>query len=258
MARDKRVGFRGRHLIRQVLRNRNQNVRRSAFNELTAHLSRRHGRKMPVVPLAHRAPGEHRRLTRKARHLLHNLRQARTWTVTKRLLSELHREIEQRARRHKAARAVRNGARRVTGTARATGRAAARAGRWTRRAAVRGQERLLTRAERRQDDREKGKRHPGRIRTWRARRIQRLSNRTPRPSRSPQPAPSRGRLAPGQIRPAPAMTAPRVRSALDPDGRLGRSPRMRTPRAPGTGDQGPLDYPQLLRIRARQRARART
>jgi hypothetical protein len=212
MARDKRVGFRGRHLIRQVLRNRNQNVRRSAFNELTAHLSRRHGRKMPVVPLAHRAPGEHRRLTRKARHLLRHLRAAKTWTVTKRLLSELHREIEQRARRHKAARAVRNGATRVTGTARAAGRAAARAGRWTRRTAVRGQERLLTRAERRQDDREKGKKRPGRLRTWRARRIQRRSHRGPTAprTRAPSPAPSRGRLAPSPARPAPRARPPRT------------------------------------------------
>ena len=233
MARDKRVGFRGRHLIRQVLRNKNQNVRRSAFNELTSHLSRRHGRKIPVVPLALRVPGEHRPLTRKARHLLRHLRQARTWTVTRRLLAELHREIEQRNRRGRALRAVRSGTRRVKGRAQATGRAArtagrgmAQAGRWTRRTASRAQEPGIARAERKQAEREKGTRRPP-LTVRAARTVRENAERGRRRFRARR---RYGRAA----RPRLAARASRPPRALRPAALRVRNltPRTRTPRAP--------------------------
>lgn len=148
---DRRPGFRARHLMRQVARNRNQNVRRSAFNELMVHLSRRHRQKLPAAPVSLKAPGDHRPLTLKARHLLRSLRGARSWPVVRRILAELHREIERgkrmrtRVARSKPVRSVRK-----------AGRKTVRAGRAVRSGVQRAHEPHLARAERKHAGRDAG------------------------------------------------------------------------------------------------------
>ena len=131
---DKRPGFRARHLIRQVFRNKNFNVRLTAFNELMHHLSKRHRKKMPAAPLSLKAPGLRVPMTGHARHLLRRLRKARAWDVVRRILAEIHREITKAHRR--AVRIARAKARMRQAWKRAKPRLAA-AGRWARRKAGR-------------------------------------------------------------------------------------------------------------------------
>ena len=97
--------------------------------------------------------GHWRPLTRKAKQMLTRLRKAKVWSVQKQIVNELAKEIEHGRRVADRARlaAVRARARAQA----AAKRVRARAGRF-RKTVNRGQERLLTRAERRQAGREKG------------------------------------------------------------------------------------------------------
>jgi hypothetical protein len=212
MARDKRIGWRARHLISQILRNKNQNVRRAGFNELVSHVSRRHRRQSPVAPLQLRVPGEHRKLTRNARHLLRHLRQAKTWAVARRILGELHRELEQRIRRSRIARTARRGVQAAGRGARATGRTGARAYRGTRNGVRKVTERHLTWAERRHAAHAAGTRRPPvltRIRQTGAGHASRMRRRLRASWRyRAVPVTARQRARRAQGRPAPALRTP--------------------------------------------------
>ena len=217
MAAYKRLGRKGRHLLRQLRRSRHASVQRTLIHELKSHVSGRHGFRHRAGPPDVGKAGRYRPLTHKAKQLMTRLRKARIWSVQKRIISELEREIErgkrlaERIRKAKAARAARQAARR----ARQMARAARRGGRRLRDAVRRGHGRHLDRAERLQRERAAGTRRPPvteRIETW-----YRRKRRTPRT----RPG---GRRHAGSQRPAPGRTrrAPSARN------------RARTPRAPRT------------------------
>lgn len=219
MAGYKRLGRRGRHLIRQLRKSRHAAVQRTIVHELKSHVSGRHGYQYTSGPPDLGKPGRYRPLTRKAKQLLTRLRQARVWSVQKKIIAELEREIErgkrlaERIRKHRYVQRTRR-----------AGRSLRRNGKAFRSWAQQVQERHLRRAERHQAGREAGRRRPplaarmGRrsretARSLRARVTRRRSRPAPqaRPGRVPQPAGAR------TLRPAPRTRPARV-------------PRARTPR----------------------------
>lgn len=238
----KRLTRKARHLIRHLKRTRHASVQDQMVHELRHEVSRTHGFRGPKKAPDPGKAGRWRPLTRKAKQLLTRLRKAKVWRVQKQLVTELAREIERGRRRIDRARQaavrgrarVRAGGGRVRAGAQRTRRAGARF-----RGRVRnGQEKLLTRAERKQAEREKrGPRKPGAVRRLRgaaqasARRARRRIRATwryrhPGRARRTTPAPLRPRTARAQapsvrpLRPVRAPRAPRVR----------RSPRARTAR----------------------------
>jgi len=232
----KRLTRKARHLIRHLKRTNHASVQDQMVHELRHEVSRTHGfrgpRKAPDLGKA----GRWRPLTRRAKQILTRLRKAKVWQVQKQLVTELSREIERGRRRvdrvRKAAKRgrarVRTGGRRVRGGVQRTRRAGTR----FRGAVSRGQEKLLTRAERKQAAREKsgrparGAAAAGRVRLaalrlngrvrdlGRGRSARRrvrlvLPDRLPAPARGPRPA----RVQSPSVRPLRPARPPRVRRA---------------------------------------------
>jgi hypothetical protein len=246
----KRLSFRARHLLRQLGKAKNVTLQRLNLHELRHAISRKHGFKGPKKAPNPGKAGLYQRLSGKARHLVRRLRHSRTWQVQKQSVTELEREVERGAQIAQAREARRQRredridrayerakrvAERVQKAAKRTGRAAGAAGRkgWDRarphvasagrkfRGTVnRGQERLLTRAERKQRDR--AKRGPGRIRRS-VRSARDGARRRFRPNRQqPRRAPLRPRPARVQIgppRPSRPPRPPRAARAPQPPAR---------------------------------------
>jgi hypothetical protein len=234
----KRLTRKARHLIRHLKRTKHASVQDHMVHELRHEVSRTHGFRGPKKGPSASSAGHWRPPTRKAKQILTRLRKAKVWSVQKQLVNELAKEIEHgrrladRARdraeaaadrmRARAARAKRAG-RAVGRTARAAGRKtrngwnrarphAARAGRKFRSTVNRGQEKVLTRAERKAAER--AKRGPGRIRQS-VRSARENTRRRFRTRRAPRRAPSPLRPRPTQARnhaPRPTRT-PRQRPA---------------------------------------------
>lgn len=178
----KRLTRKARHIIRHLPRIKHASVQDQAVHELRHEVSRTHGFKGPGKAPGRSEAGQWRPLSRKAKHLLTRLRKAKVWGMQKRLVNELAEEI-------KRGRSIE----RVRSAARAAAARANRVGGRFRETANRGQERLLTRAERKQAEREKrGPREVPGLRLSRARAALR------RP----------GRRAPGMPRPAPVLSRP--------------------------------------------------
>jgi len=237
----KRLTRKARHLIRHLKRTKHASVQDQMVHELRHEVSRTHGFRGPKNGPKPGAAGHWRPLTRKAKQMLTRLRKAKVWSVQKQLVNELAREIERGRRvadrvREKARRArqktgaaaarARNGARRAGRTARGAARGtrngwnrtrphAARAARAFRVTVNRGQERLLTRAERRAAQR--GPRKPGRIR------------KSVRSARDGARRRLRSRRRPVQRRTPPSLR-PRPARVQNRTGRVPRPPRTR--RAP--------------------------
>ena len=145
----KRLTRKARHLIRHLRRTRHASVQDQMVHELRHEVSRTHGFHGPKKAPDRSPAGRWRPLTHRAKQLLTRLRKAKVWGVQKQLVNELEEEIQRGRRLERAKAAARS----------AAARARQAAGRF--RGAVRqGQERLLTRAERRQSEREAGKRKP--------------------------------------------------------------------------------------------------
>ena len=243
----KRLTRKARHLIRHLKRTKHASVQDQMIHELKHEVSRTHGFCGPKKGPKPGDAGHWRPLTRKAKHLLSRLRKAKVWSVQKQLVNELAKEIERgrravervreraqrvQARAKAAAARTRAGAERTGRTARSAARKtrngwnrarphAAKTGRKFRATISRGQERLLTRAERRQAQR--GPRKPGRIRqsvrsarenARRRLRARKRPGRRPLParaaSRASRPArPARPARTPRTPRPQRARRAPR-------------------------------------------------
>ena len=140
----KRLTRKARHIIRHLPRIKHASVQDQAVHELRHEVSRTHGFKGPGKAPGRSEAGQWRPLSRKAKHLLTRLRKAKVWGMQKRLVNELAEEI-------KRGRSIE----RVRSVARAAAARTRRAGGRFRETVNRGQERLLTRAERKQAEREK-------------------------------------------------------------------------------------------------------
>lgn len=232
----KRLTRKARHLIRHLRRTRHASVQDQMIHELRHEVSRTHGFHGPKKAPERSSAGHWRPLTRRAKQMLTRLRKAKVWSVQKQIVNELAREIERgrrmadraRERARGAAKRVRAGYERSGRASRAAGRGARKAWNTARPRVSKAQERMLARAERRQGEREAGKRKPaltararravrdraGRIRGSAGSRLRSL-RRTRVPGRKPGPVPSRPvRALP---RPAPVRPrAPRVRAARSP------------------------------------------
>lgn len=215
----KRLTRKARHVIRHLRRTKHASVQDQMIHELKHEVSRTHGFKGPGKAPDHSKAGHWRPLTRKAKQMLTRLRKAKVWSVQKQIVNELAREIEHgrriaqrvqelarraRERAEAAAERVRAGAERAERAARTAGRKtrsgwnrarphAARAGRKFRATVNRGQERLLTRTERKQAGREKDPRIRGRgqrLRVMADTALFRMRKRTPaRRKAPPRPVP---------------------------------------------------------------------
>jgi len=225
----KRLTRKARHLIRNLKRTKHASVQDQMVHELKHEVSRTHGFRGPKKAPGRTGAGHWRPLTRKAKQLLSRLRKAKVWRVQKQLVLELADEMEHGRRRvDRARQAAARGRARVRaggGRARAGAKRTRRAGIRFRGAAAKGQERLLSRAERKQDEREKrGPRQPGRIRarvrTARAGVRSRLSR--PQSGRATRTAPAPARPGPARVQ-APSVRPLRpVRTT-----RVRRAPRAR-------------------------------
>jgi hypothetical protein len=148
----KRLTRKARHIIRHLKRTKHASVQDQMIHELRHEVSRTHGFKGPGKAPGAGNAGHWRPLTHKAKQMLTRLRKAKVWSVQKQLVNELAREMERgkrvadraRARTQAAAKRVRAGAARTR-----------QAGSRFRATVNRGQERVLTRAERKQAEREK-------------------------------------------------------------------------------------------------------
>jgi hypothetical protein len=157
-----RLNRKARHLIRQLRRTKNAALQRLHLHELRHAISRRHGFRGPKrTPDLGRA-GHFRPLTRRAKQLLTRLRKARVWSVQKRIVNELAREIEKgrylRDRVMGAAARARKVPERMVAREKRVRERLARGGRTLRGRVQRAHEPHLARAERRQAEREAGKR----------------------------------------------------------------------------------------------------
>jgi hypothetical protein len=225
VARDyKRLSRKARHLIRRLRHAKFRSEQQALHHELQHEINRRWGSRRKARPVVPGHPGRHRPLTRRAKQILSRLRKTKVWSAQRRLLDELAREMEygkrlaERARKaaatarkkaKAAAKRTRRGAKRTWNRA---APATARAARATRRTVNKGQERLLTRAERKQAGR--GPRKPRLRDGWNraTRRLRRRNRQVPRPvpvTRTPAPA----RRAPRLNRPVRAPRSSRPRRA---------------------------------------------
>ena len=225
----KRLTRKARHLIRHLKRTRHASVQDQMVHELRHEVSRTHGFRGPKKAPDLGKAGRWRPLTRRAKQILTRLRKAKVWQVQKQLVTELSREIERGRRRVDRVReAARRGRTRLHtggGRVRAGAKRTRRAGVRFRRSVASGQEKLLTRAERKQDGREKqGPRKPGRARRLRLavqfprHRNRRFITRRGHPGRvrSTIPAPLRpgpARVQAPSVRPLRPARPPRVRRA---------------------------------------------
>ena len=155
----KRLTRKARHIIRNLKHTKHASVQNQMIHELRHEVSRTHGFRGPGKAPDLGKAGRWRPLTRKAKQILARLRKAKVWSVQKRLVTELAKEIEHGKRvADRAKQAAKRAQARAKAAARRT-RAGAqrtrRAGSRFRKAANQGQERLLTRAERKQGEREK-------------------------------------------------------------------------------------------------------
>ena len=203
----KRLTRKARHIIRHLPRIKFAAVQDQAIHELKHEVSRTHGFKGPKKGPSAATAGHWRPLTRKAKKILGRLRKAKVWSMQKQLVNELAKEIE---RGKRAAERVKRAA------AAARGR-----GRQARQAVNRGQEKLLTRAERKQAQR--GPRKPGRFRQS----VRSARDNTRRRLRARRPR----RQAPAPLRPRPARAQNRIpRAPRPPRPRPARTPRPRPAR----------------------------
>ena len=242
----KRLTRKARHLIRHLKRTKHASVQDQMIHELKHEVSRTHGFRGPKKGPRPGDAGHWRPLTRKGKQILTRLRKAKVWSVQKQLVNELAKEIERGRRavdraRQAALRARARAAaagRRVRAGAKRTGRGAVR----FRKTVNRRQERLLTRAERRQAER--GPRKPGRVRS-RVQSWQRTRQRRPRtrqlnggrwtPVRGRGSRPPKTLRDPGWERSRYNPQSPRYRPLTERMRNRGRGPRpvparRRTPR----------------------------